>query len=440
MALTFLPLDLTGTAYVNRREGEVRPLMRVANKTNRVCVLNHGAFYSKSLVVRDATGRLLLPADYKTTYHYEELSTLTAKEVMGLIVITNDTVVSPLTIQYQAVGGNFSISASELKTLMDALKEDNFDLKWDDIIGKPSAYVPEDHTHKYWQLFGMETTVKEVDRIAEAWKAGSKAIVQVSKDYAADYVQKGRDAIDAYAVKVSAHLTDINNPHLTDKVKAGLGNINNWSMATPAQVADRDDASHYMPIGGMYRILNTGPLPDLTAHVTNYNNPHGTTAAMVGSWTKTEIDTFFLDKYLWTDVATNATLYAGRTMATLRNDVTLNLDPNDITFGGFPHTQMGNNGAGIGSDTWNWALCGDSNWRRWSTLLASFNASRRRYVSLGNYSSPEALLNTAYAVFGSWPNNTIAIGTYVNNPTPDVTFTLLKAFIKSNGTWVPIWG
>jgi hypothetical protein len=439
--LTFLPLDLTGQSLVNRRTGEQHPLIKVGNKVNRVCVLGHGAFYTQGLIVRDNTGRLLSPVtDFKTTYHYEQLTKLTAKEVMGLIVVTNPAVVSPLTVQYQAVGGNFAVSVPELKALLDSIKEDNFDLKWEDIIGKPTAYVPEDHEHEYWQLWGMETTVTEIDRIGAAWKAGSTAIAKESKDYGVIYVQKGRDAIDAYALKVSIHLTDINNPHLTDKTKAGLGYINNWTMASPLQVVDRNDATHYMPIGGMYRILNTGPLPDLSAHVSNYLNPHGTTAAMVGSWTKTEIDSAFAGKYLWTDVANNASLYGGRAQSTLRYDVTTNLDPRDITFGGFPHTQIGYGGGGIGSDTWNWALCGDGVWRRWSDLVAPFNNSRRRYVSLGNYSTPAALQNIANVVYAGWPDNTIAIGTYYNFPTEDVEFTLLKAFIKSNGSWIPVWG
>jgi hypothetical protein len=439
--LTFLPLDLTGQALVNRRTGEQHPLIKVGDKVNRVCVLDHGAFYTSGLVVRDNTGRLLSPVtDFKTTYHYDKLSKLTAKEVMGLIVVTNPTVVSPLTVQYQAVGGNFSISVTELKALLESIKEDNFTLKWEDIIGKPTAYVPEDHDHEYWQLWGLETTVVEIDRIAASWKAGTMAISKESKDYGSIYVQKGRDAINAYAVKVSAHLADVNNPHATDKNKVGLGWINNWTMATGVQVVNRNDSTHYMPIGGMYRILNTGPLPDLNAHVTNFSNPHGTTAAMAGSWTTTEINQSFTAKYLWTDIATNSTLYGGRTSATLRYDVTVNLDPRDIVVGGFPHTQMGSNGGGIGLDTWNWALCGDGNWRRWVDLLAGFNSSRRRYVSLGNYSDAATLLNVANTAFGGWPDNTVAIGTIVNHPTPDVIYTTLKAFVKSGGAWVSIYG
>jgi hypothetical protein len=439
--LTFLPLDLTGQALVNRRTGEQHPLIKVGDKVNRVCVLSHGAFYTKSLVVRDNTGRLLSPVtDFKTTYHYEQLSKLTAKEVMGLIVVTNPAVVSPLTVQYQAVGGNFAVSIPELKALLDSIKEDNFDLKWEDIIGKPTAYVPEDHEHEYWQLWGMETTVTEIDRIAAAWKVGSTAIAAASKDYGVIYVQKGRDAINAYTVKVNLHLADINNPHATDKTKAGLGYINNWAMATGLQVVDRNDSTHYMPIGGMYRILNTGPLPDLSTHVSNYLNPHGTTASMVGSWTTTEIDQSFTAKYLWTDVAAGSTLYGGRTSATLRYDVTVSIDATFITSGGFPHTQMGNNGFGIGSDTWNWALCGDSNWRRWSDLIAAYNSTRRKYVSLGNYQTPAALQQIASTVFAGFPDGTIAVGTYYNMPSPDVEFTLLKAFTKSNGSWIPVWG
>lgn len=439
--LTFLPLDLTGTSLVNRRTGEQHPLIKVGDKVNRVCVLDHGAFYTNSLVVRDNTGRLLSPVtDFKTTYHYEQLSKLTAKEVMGLIVVTNPAVQTPLTVQYQAVGGSFAISVPELKALLDSIKEDKFVLKWGDIIGKPTAYVPDDHEHEYWQLWGLETTVTEIDRIAAAWKVGSSAIKQASKDYGDAYVQKGRDAINAYAIRVNAHVTDVNNPHATDKVKAGLSNLNNWSMATALQVVDRNDAAHYMPIGGMYRILNTGPLPALTAHVTNYANPHGTTAAMAGSWTKTEIDQSFTAKYLWTDVAANSTAFGARDYPTTRWDITTNLSSADVLYGGFPHTQIANNGGGVGFDTWNWALCGDGNWRRWSDLLASYNAGRRKYVSLGNYQTPAGLQNIANTVFAGFPDGTIGFGTYSNMPTPDVEFTLLKAFTKSNGSWIPVWG
>lgn len=439
--LTFLPLDLTGQSLVNRRTGEQHTLIKVGEKVNRVCVLNHGAFYTKGLVVRDNTGRLLSPVtDFKTTYHYDKLSRLTAKEVMGLIIVTNPAVQSPLTVQYQAVGGNFSISVKELSELLDLIKEDNISLKWEDIIGKPTAYVPEDHDHEYWQIYGMGSTDVEIDRIAAAWKVGTTAVNAASKEYSAIYVQKGRDAIDAYRVRVNAHIADANNPHATDKNKVGLSYINNWTMATALQSVDRNDATHYLPIGGMYRILNTGPLPNLNAHVTNYNNPHGTTAAMVGCWTKPEIDASLALRYLWTDTAANANLYGGRTQATMRNDVILNLNPSDITFGSFPHTQMGGNGGGVGLDTWSWALCGDGNWRRWSDLVASFNTNRRRYVSLGNYESVAQLQNIANVVFAAYPDNTIAFGTYVNNPTPDVIYTLLKAFIKSNGAWVPMWG
>jgi hypothetical protein len=444
--LTFLPLDLSGKARSNLRENETHPLIKVPGKADRIFVTDHGAFYSASMVVRDSTTRSLVPGtDYTTVYHYAGLSDLTAKEVMGLVVVKNPTVQGPITVEYQAVGGHFSISVKELKALLASLAEENFSLKWEDIIGKPTAYVPKDHGHEWWQLWGMETTVTEIDRIGKAWAAGTKAIVAANTEYANDYVQKGRDAIDAYAIKVNAHLVDQENPHATDKFKVHLDYINNWAMATGAQVLSRTDSTHYMPIGGMYRILNEGPLPDLAAHVSNFNNPHGTKAVDANCWTIAEIDQAFTAKYLWTDTAANSTLWNGRNQAQARQAITTNLNPSDINtaFGGFPHTQLGLNGQGIGFDTWNWALCGDGVWRRWSDLLATYNSGRKKYVSAGRQGSAQAGINWCNAIFqdmSSFPIGTQAMATIYQNPTPDVWYDYFVIYEKvGQASWVQIW-
>lgn len=426
--LTFLPLDLTGALRSSLRENEPHILMRVNGKTNRVCVLDHGAFYvNDALVVRDATGRRLDHlVDFTTTYLYAELSSLTAKEIMGMIVVTNTAVVSPLTVTYQPLGGGFSLSVKELKALMTALEEDKFTLKWEDIIGKPTAYVPKKHPHEWWQLWGMESTVTEIDRIANAWKIGTKAIEAETEAYGDAYVQKGRDAIDEYSRRVRAHISDLANPHETDKVKAGLSNINNWTMADANQVLDRGDNAHYLPIGGIYRILNTGPLPDLQAHIRDPNNPHGTTAADANTWTKAEIDQAFTGKYLWTDVAADSKLYAGRTMAQLRYDVTTNLDAADINSGGWTRFRMGTNGPpdGVPFVPEEWALCGDGVWRKWSVLVQPFNNNRTQYIALGIQGSTAAAQSAAnvIAASGNYPLGTMAVYTVLNHPTPDVVY------------------
>lgn len=446
--ITFLPLDLTGRLATNKREDESHILTRIPNKKNRACALYHGAFYVDGLIVRDGTGRLLEHGDDKdfvAAYNYGDLSSLTAKEIMAMLVIVNAAVVSPITVTYQAVGGAFGISTLELKALMQSLEEGNFKLKWEDIIGKPTAYVPEDHPHEWWQLWGMESTVTEIDRIANAWKYGTKALERENESYGDAYLDKAQAELDAYTVKVRAHLTDLDNPHNTDAAKAGLGYVNNWTMANASQVLDRNDANHYLPIGAIYRILATGPLVDLQNHISDPNNPHGTVALDADCYTKQQVDNTFLGKYLWTDVATNANLFGGRNLSQTRYDVTTFLDPKDIVFGGFPHTQLGYGGVGIGTgepgnQTWDWALCGDGWWRRWKDLLAPANAGRLKYVVLSGVPNAASAVSTLNAAYSGpyYPVGSFAFAPIYLVPSPDVTYTQTLVFRRDAGSWVHV--
>lgn len=442
--ITFLPLDLTGRLPTNLRPAESHILTRVPNKTSRICVLNHGAFYVDNLLIRDNTGRRLdKGVDFETAYLYGDLSSLTAKEIMAMIVVKNVAVVSPISVTYQAVGGAFGISTVELKALMESLEEGNFSLKWEDIIGKPTAYVPEDHDHEWWQLWGMESTVTEIDRIAQAWKYGTKAIVRENENYGDAYVDKAKDAMEAYRIRVNAHITDLDNPHETDKVKAGLSNINNWKMATATQVLDRNDAAHYLPIGAIYRILSTGPLQDLQAHLVDPNNPHATVAADADCYTKLQVDTAFNGKYLWTDTAVNSTLYGGRNITQSRNDTIYNLDPRDITLGGFPHTQLGYGGEGAGSGDgnsgnapWDWALCGNGQWRHWRDILAPINAALVQSVSITAASRQNGLdiLNASYRN-GNFKSGSRAYINYENPVGANVRPIITTYAFYLNGVW-----
>ncbi len=442
-AITFLPLDLSGKMRTNLREAESHVLIQVSNKTNRVCVLDHGAFYTKDMLVRDATGRALTKGvDYTTTYNYNELTNLTAKEVMGLVIVINPTVRSPVAVTYQAVGGPFSISVKELKVLLAALAEDTFTLTWESIIGKPTEYVPADHEHDWWQIYGMETTVTEIDRIAAAWKQTTAAIVNENNTFGDSYVAQARAAVDIFEFNVRTHLANTTNPHELNKNQIGLGNVNNWLMADGALVVNRSANQVYFPIGGVYRILNTGPLPDLTAHIADKTNPHGTTAADADCWIKTEVDTRFNGKYLWTDTAADTKLFSGRTSAVLRDAVIYNLNNVDLVSGVFPKAQMGANSAITDtSPTREYALCGDGVWRKWSDLLASYNNSRNRIIMLGNYDLDRAPLSTLRTLYTTpaYPPGTYAFATIYQHPTANVEFDVLYAYQRFGNDWQQIF-
>lgn len=441
--ITFLPLDLSGKARTNLREAESHTLIQVSNKPNRVCVLDHGAFYSKGLLVRDATGRALTQGtDYKSTYIYNELSNLTGKEIMALIVVTNTAVKSPIAVTYQAVGGPFSISVKELKAVLAEMTAgtENVKIYWEDIIGKPTEYIPAPHTHDWWEIFGMSSTVTEIDRITSAWKYSTAAIVNENNTFGDAYVQRARDAVAAFAANVRTHLANTANPHKLTKEQIGLDKVNNWAMADIPLSINRNADQNYFPIGGAYRILNTGPLPDLTTHVANRNNPHGTVAAHADCWTKTYVNSLFDGKYLLTDTAVNALTFNGRAQQTLRNESITALNSADLVGGTFPRMQMGRNSVILNnSGPHEYALCGDGEWRKWSDLFKPYNDSRHRMIALGSVSSTGAgsaitLLRTYYTT-PAYPAGTYAFATIFQNPTPDVQFDNLYIYQRIGNDW-----
>lgn len=94
----------------------------------------------------------------------------------------------------------------------------------------------------------------------------------------------------ASAADLKAHIEDQNNPHKVTAAQVGLGNVENKPMvaitphyeeAEELEELDDDDA-----MGTILGKLRKG-LASLIAHITDVNNPHKTTAALIGAAAKT---------------------------------------------------------------------------------------------------------------------------------------------------------
>ncbi len=162
------PLDLTGKRRANRVEGEVRYLMHGVK--NRAAVLNHGAFYTDSIVVRDEQdgSKLTKGDDYIPILYYEEPSELSGKEVCTAIVITNEDTSNTVRVDYNCVGGMYSLISSPLVDLIDDVLTDDRPVHWGDLLGKPEAFPPTPHIHELKNIFGFEHIVAELEQIRAA--------------------------------------------------------------------------------------------------------------------------------------------------------------------------------------------------------------------------------------------------------------------------------
>ncbi|AAL83036.1 virion structural protein [Pseudomonas phage vB_Pae10145-KEN51] len=452
--ITFLPLDLKAKLASNYIVDEDHTLIQVNNKTHRVLMCTHGGFYTKDFNLRDKkTGLSLNKDQYKTTYLYSQLSEMTGLEVMGIVVVTDPNVSPNVQVTYRAVGGFFSISALELKAVFDKLELDELSFTWDDIIGKPDAYPPAPHGHEYWQIYGTDTMVTELNRIAHAYRVGRSAMDNAADDYYKVYLTDAKTAVDDYRDRVTAHLTDYNNPHADDRFKLipPLDKISNWGFATEAESVNRNVNNKYMPIGGIYRILNIDTLAKLAAHIKNFNNPHAVTADQVGSYTKPVMDSKITPLLGINEQAANATTIGattnsqgypvtgtGKVYQNFWNDVRKDIPAEEVTSGVFKWNALGKGNASILNDPERYYLASDGTWQDWVEAFKEWNKDKIKAITLGQVNSEAEALNTLNTMFTDntkYPEGTYAVvGVRTNTPFEAYYYQQYVA-VRNNGTW-----
>lgn len=383
--ITIHPFDLTGRLATNKHSGEEHTLFRVAGKANRMATPKYGAYYKESLEVRTSTGQpLVYNKDYFCTYYYDEIWDLNAKEVCALIVITNPEIEDNIRITYQAVGGPYSLSVDELREILDEVENSPDKIKWTDIRNKPIQFAPSLHEHEYWQLYGLETTVVNLDMLGEAWTVGRKGVLDDNRYYYKNYVDLAQQALNEYEVKVFAHISDRGNPHLTDKFKIGLGNINNWGMANPVESSDISINNKYQPIGGIYDQLEKLVLPIFDEHIRNMDNPHRVSLndPLLDLYSVQEIQDLIDTKLKRTEIAYDSIALGGTSASQLYTNIRTGLSVTNIaTDELFTQNQLAPSDSG-----WNpadYALTGNNVFTRYSQLMQSYNDTQGSVYFIG---------------------------------------------------------
>ncbi len=108
------------------------------------------------------------------------------------------------------------------------------------------------------------------------------------------------------------HVIDTNNPHNTTKAQVGLGNVQDYGIATTAQTLAGAANNLYLTPASLSSLrsqINT----DLNGHAGRTDNPHSVTAAQVGAYNQTEVNTLLTSYLKKVDTAPNSILWNGRT-------------------------------------------------------------------------------------------------------------------------------
>ena len=121
-----------------------------------------------------------------------------------------------------------------------------------------------------------------------------------------------RQAIDELVGDLSnTHAGDLNNPHKTSKLQVGLGNVDNFATATQADATAGTANDKFMTPLRVAQAIAVMASGSIGPHLTDFDNPHNTTAAQVGAYTIQRTNELLLGKLDTTGIAADSSRVYG---------------------------------------------------------------------------------------------------------------------------------
>ena len=275
-----LPLDLSGVAATNKVVAE---LHTVAATGTRAFVTTRGPFYTSGLVVRDSTtGIELVPdVDWRPVHMFLEASLRCGQEICSVILILPTCNATEIETDYQAIGGEYSTSVSSIEQLLESLDLDNRTINWGDLIGVPEYFPPTAHLHDIGDVYGFEYVVAVLEQIRRAILLGDQAAFDELRQYIDTQDNVLRGLVTSLDSLMSEHVNNTTNPHKVDKNQVGLGNVQNYAVATTADAQAGTANNLYMTPARVKDAITSQVGNTLAAHIANTSNPHQVTKAQV---------------------------------------------------------------------------------------------------------------------------------------------------------------
>lgn len=251
---------------------------------NRAFVSSYGPFFTESMVVREVgTGRVLTKnLHYVAAQIYQDATITMGKEVCGVVVITDPSIRAEILFSYQVVGGVFGSSSKALGQMIENLNLDHRVVEWGAILGTPSNFPPAPHLHDVGDLYGFEYVVEALEALRTAILVGDSASHEELRQWLSLEMARQAGLVDVVRAALAAHETNYNNPHQVNKTQLGLGNLQNYGIASKIEAETGTSNILYMTPLRTREAITFVVVPLLNAHINNLNNPHATTKTHVG--------------------------------------------------------------------------------------------------------------------------------------------------------------
>lgn len=315
--VTPLPFDPTGTKPTNRIVGEQQVIVSVNFRDYHYIIPAQAPFFAQNLVLGfknpDGSSRTLIEGvDFYLSHEFISASRATAKPVFGSIEFLFTDLAGVVTLNYQSIGGDWTLDQNAIAAIIANSLTNPRTTSWEQVANPPYAFPVIDHVWDLVDLVGASAIVNSLEDIRETISEGGASglathvadkgnphdvtAVQVGLGSVQNFplasvsqAQQGTNAttymtpyLTQQAIQalgqggLQSHLQDFNNPHQTTKNQVGLGNVQNYGVATnPQALAGTDTASYMTPAltAAVVAVVNAA----LTNHVNNQLNPHNVT-------------------------------------------------------------------------------------------------------------------------------------------------------------------
>lgn len=223
------PVDLTGESTTNRVMDERRV---VPENGYWGFVPTNGSFYTHNLhVIHVATNKRLIPhLDYLCVGLNVKATQLSHFEVCSAILLKNQAYQGELRLDYNVVGGDYSINGDLIQELLEQAINDGRPVLWGRILNKPDGFVPSGHLHDILETYRWEHMVYAVNRLGAILEQGDQW----------DHADL-RNAIDNLRLALAGlstelmdaliqHMSDKRNPHMVTALQIGLELLHNYPI------------------------------------------------------------------------------------------------------------------------------------------------------------------------------------------------------------------
>jgi hypothetical protein len=309
---TIYPEDPTGSLASNLITGEVQSLSPVVSTSTkfRLIMPVYAPFFvgTDVLTITDITGTvttLVSGKDYYPAYVFLSASRACAAPIAGGFVFTNNSLAGTLTLQYQTLGGNWTLDVNTLTEIVANASVNPITVSWEEITDLPDIFPPIAHIWDIDDMVGADDIITALDAITDAVLAGGQqGLAEHEADHNNPHVTTAAQvgayttaqsdanlaaasatlnaAIATVQTNLNAHEVNYANPHQTTSAQVGLGNVQNFGIAADADAVAGTSSTLYMTPRGVLVAMNAGPSSALNIHELNFGNPHQVSAAQVG--------------------------------------------------------------------------------------------------------------------------------------------------------------